>query len=45
MSKQDYWDEFWENISEDDKPEVLEMFYSDMTDAQKDEFLKLTGNN
>ena len=45
MKEIDYWNEFWANVSEDDKPEVLEMFYNDMTDAQKDKFLSLTGNS
>lgn len=44
MTKTDYWDEFWANVNEDDKPVVLGMFYNDMTAEQKDEFLRLTGN-
>lgn len=43
MSKEEIWDCFWANIEEEDKPVVLEMFYSDMTDSQKDKFLEMAG--
>lgn len=43
MTKEEIYDEFWASVPNDEKPEVLAMFYWDMTDAQKDEFLKETG--
>ena len=42
MTKEEIYDEFWASVPEDEKPEVLAMFYWDMTDSQKDEFLKET---
>jgi hypothetical protein len=42
MTAQEIYDEFWASVPEDEKPEVLAMFYWGMTDAQKDEFLKET---
>ena len=35
--------EFWVSIPEDKKPEVLAALYSDMTDEQKDQFIRETG--
>jgi hypothetical protein len=45
MSKEEIYDEFWASVPNEEKPSVLAMFYEDMTDAQKDEFLKETNNN
>ena len=35
--------EFWASIPEDKKPEVLAALYGDMTDEQKDQFIRETG--
>jgi len=43
MTTQEIYDEFWASVPDDEKPEVLAMFYGDMTDEQKDSFLKETG--
>jgi len=43
MTEQEIYDEFWASVPEDEKPKVLSMFYWDMTDAQRDQFLKETG--
>ena len=43
MTIQKRCDEFWNSLPEEEKPVVLAMFYFDMTDAQKDAFLKETG--
>jgi hypothetical protein len=42
MTAREVYDGFWASVPEDEKAEVLAMFYWDMTDAQKDEFLKET---
>jgi hypothetical protein len=43
MTKDEIYDDFWNSVPEDEKPCVLAMFYFDMTDAQRDSFLKETG--
>jgi hypothetical protein len=49
MTKEEIYDEFqnsydfWNSVPEKDKPVVLATFYLDMTDAQKDAFLRETG--
>lgn len=36
-------DDFWASVPEDKKPEVLAAFYADLTDEQKDQFIRETG--
>lgn len=43
MTKQEIYDEFWASVPESEKPEVLAMFYDDMSQEQKDEFIRETG--
>lgn len=43
MTKQEIYDEFWASVPESEKPEVLAMFYGDMSDEQKEKFVKQTG--
>ena len=43
MTAQEIYDEFWASVSDDEKPQVLAMFYGDMTDEQKDKFIRETG--
>lgn len=35
--------EFWASIPDDEKPQVLAMFYNDMSQEQKDQFIRETG--
>ena len=35
MTTQEIYDDFWASVPESDKPEVLAMFYGDMSDEQK----------
>lgn len=43
MAKDVSYNEFWASVPESEKPQVLAMFYEDMTDSQKDKFLEETG--
>lgn len=43
MAKDEIYNEFWASVPESEKPQVLAMFYYDMTDSQKDKFLEETG--
>ena len=43
MTKQEIYDDFWVSVPEDEKPKVLAMFFEDMTEEQKGEFIKETG--
>lgn len=43
MTKEEIYDDFWASVPESEKPEVLAMFYGDMTDEQKDQFIRETG--
>ena len=36
-------DDFWASVPEDKKPEVLAAFYANLTDEQKDQFIRETG--
>ena len=43
MTTQEIYDEFWASVPEDKKPQVLAMFYGDMSQEQKDQFIRETG--
>ena len=43
MTAREIYDDFWASVPESEKPEVLAMFYGDMTDEQKDQFIRETG--
>ena len=43
MTKQEIYDEFWASVPDNEKPQVLAMFYDDMPQEQKDEFVRETG--
>ena len=43
MTKQEIYDEFWASVPDDEKPQVLAMFYDDMSQEQKDQFIRETG--
>ena len=43
MTAQEIYDEFWASIPDDEKPQVLAMFYNDMPQEQKDQFIRETG--
>lgn len=43
MTKQEIYDEFWASVPESKKPKILAMFYDDMSQEQKDEFVRETG--
>jgi len=45
MTKEEIYDDFWASVPEDEKAMVLTMFYEDMSDSQKDEFLRNTECN
>jgi len=43
MTTQEIYDEFWASVPEDKKPEVLAAFYANLTNEQKDQFIRETG--
>ena len=43
MTKQEIYDEFWASVPDNEKPQVLAMFYDDMSQEQKDQFIRETG--
>jgi hypothetical protein len=43
MTTQEIYNDFWASVPEIEKPEVLAMFYGNMTDEQKDQFIRETG--
>ena len=43
MTTQEIYDDFWASVPESEKPQVLAMFYDDMSQEQKDEFIRETG--
>ena len=43
MTTQEIYDDFWASVPESEKPEVLAMLYGDMSDEQKEKFVKQTG--
>lgn len=43
MTTEEICDGFWASVPESKKPKILAMFYDDMSQEQKDQFIRETG--